>query len=197
MRKFALIFAAVLLCTGVSAAGQIAPGYDEGTIQPAGKHGYELIGEGLQVWMNHCGEFQPGQPVQYRMEGDKIHIRDVDGKEYTCSMTQAQSSPQAAAANYRTGEILGYKVRRDTVEKNTRMAKVYTLKGPKLIYLLDYCGSFQAGKFLPGQMVQFRVYPDNDRIFVRNGGGQEYSCKLEGMHLIQTKSSDASGADRR
>ena len=32
---------------------------------------------------------------------------------------------------------------------------------------------------------------------MRTIGGQEYRCKLEGMHLIQTNGSKASGADRR
>ena len=191
MRKFAFIFAVLLVCAGISAAGQVIPGYQEGTIHPAGKDAYELRGEGLQVWMNHCGEFQPGQSVQYRIEGDRIHIRDVNGKDYDCSMTQAQSSPQAGAAQYQTGEILGYNVRRDIVEKGIRLAKVYEMRGPTLIYLLDYCGSFQAGKFFPGQIVQFRADVDNDRISVRSGGRQ-YSCQLEGMRLIQTDGSKAS-----
>ena len=122
------------------------------------------------------------------MEGKKVRIRDADGKEYDCLMTQAKSAPAETALKYETGEILGYTVRRDTVENSTRLAKakVYELKGQKLIYLLDYCGNFQAGKFFPGQMVQFRVDADKDRIAVRHDGNQEYSCQLEGMHLIQS-----------
>lgn len=138
-----------------------------------------------------------GQPVQYRIEGDKIHIRDIGGKDYNCSVTQASSSPQATAARYQAGEILGYKVRHDITEKSARLAKVYMLKGPKLIYLLDFCGSFQAGRFFPGQMVRFLVDVDNDRISVRNGGGKEYSCQLEGMHLIQTEETRESATGRR
>lgn len=99
-----------------------------------------------------------------------------------------QTTPGYRGANigaeYATGTILGYKVRRDTVEKSTRLAKVYELRGTNLLYLIDYCGSFQAGKFSPGEIVKYRVDSGDDRLYILHDGNKEYGCQLEGMRLI-------------
>ena len=197
MGRWAAILTAMAICAAVPAAAQNPQQYQEGTVQPAGEHSYELTGGGLQVWMTHCGEFQPGETVQYRIEGRSIRVRDAGGNEQDCTMTEAQGSPTSAATNYETGEILGYKVRRDIVEKSVRRAKVYQLRGEKFIYLIDYCGRLQAGKFMPGQVVRFRAFPDGDRLDVLHGGNQTYSCQLEGMSLIEPDGAAQAGGGSR
>lgn len=186
MGRWRVIFAAMAVCAAVPALAQNAQQYQEGTVQPAGENSYELTGGGLQVWMSHCGDFQPGETVQYRIQGRSIHVRDAGGNEQDCTMTEAQGAPTPAAANYETGEILGYKVRHYPVDKSEQLVKMYRLKGEKFIYLIDYCGKrLQAGKFTPGQVVRFRAFPDRDRLDVLHGGNQTYSCRLEGMSLIE------------
>lgn len=173
------------MCAGMAARGESIAEYQKGTIEATSEEGYQLAGEDLDLWTNRCGDLQPGQTVKYRIEKDTIEIRDAKGRTYNCSIRRMKASSNSAASIYKTGEILGYMVRRDTVEKYTRMAKVYELRGSKRMYLLDYCGNFQAGKFVPGETVQYRAYMDSDRIFVRPEGTKEYSCELEGVRLIE------------
>lgn len=41
-----------------------------------------------------------------------------------------------------------------------------------------------------GQVVQFRVDSDDDRLYVRHDGSKEYSCQLEGTRLIRAGGGD-------
>ena len=115
-------------------------------------------------------------------------------------MQETAQQPANTAAVYQTATIIGYKVRHDTdvpgltptgIGNTTRLAKVYELRGAERIYQIDYCGAFQAGKFSPGQVVQFRVDRENDRVYVRHSGNKEYSCQLEGTRLIDSGDSTA------
>jgi hypothetical protein len=65
---------------------------------------------------------------------------------------------------------------------STRNKKVYELRGTDLIYSVDYCGAFQAGKFQTGQSVDYRV--DGERLYIRKDDGKEYKCKLEGTRIF-------------
>ena len=64
----------------------------------------------------------------------------------------------------------------------TRNKKVYSLKGADLIYKVDYCGAFEAGKFQTGQEVEYRV--DGDRLYIRHDNDKEYKCKIEGTRAL-------------
>jgi hypothetical protein len=50
--------------------------------------------------------------------------------------------------------------------------------GADLVYKIDYCGRFQAGKFDIGQVVDYRV--NGERLYIRRDDGKEYKCKIEG-----------------
>jgi hypothetical protein len=60
------------------------------------------------------------------------------------------------------------------------------LKGPTLIYQIDYSGAFQAGKFSPGQEIEFRANEKEGRLYIRHDVDKEYSCQLEGTRLPET-----------
>ena len=88
---------------------------------------------------------------------------------------------------YQKGTITGWDKRTDIKgngnETLTRNKKVYELKGTDLIYQVDYCGAFQAGKFMTGQAVDYRV--DGERLYIRRDDGKEYKCKIEGTKAIE------------
>jgi len=65
---------------------------------------------------------------------------------------------------------------------------VYELKGTNMVYLIDYCGSFQAGKFSLGQTVNYRVDEtdkDDRRLYISRDNGAEYNCKIEGQKMLE------------
>jgi hypothetical protein len=64
-----------------------------------------------------------------------------------------------------------------------REKTVFELKGTDWIYLIDYCGAFQAGQFGIGQAIDYRL--DADRLYVRRDNGKEYKCKIEGQKILQ------------
>jgi hypothetical protein len=64
-----------------------------------------------------------------------------------------------------------------------REKTVFELKGTGRIYLIDYCGAFQAGQFGIGQAVDYRL--DSDRLYIRRDNGKEYKCKIEGQRVPQ------------
>ncbi len=145
----------------------------------------------------NCGDFQDGQEVSFNVKDDKIYIAHDGAKDYKCSIesTTESSDPNAPptdagsfARTYVKGTILGFSIRRDLfvsgsangVGSSARKAKVYDLQGPDMIYQVDYCGSFQAGQFQPGQVVEFRVDNPGRRIYIRHDGDKEYGCQLEG-----------------
>ena len=202
----------ILLTATIAAAGE-QPSYQQGTITQnfSGPHKhYELKGPAASFYeINRCGDFQTGQTVDYRVEDTKIYIRREGGKDYKCTIeaTGGMSTDNAAVAAapvYQQGTITGYDIRRDTsvfggggggngtpaspVQTMTRRAKVYELKGASLIYKVDYCGAFQAGKFGVGQTVDYRV--DGERLYIRHEEGKEYSCKIEGTRAAESAKPD-------
>jgi hypothetical protein len=190
MRRSALLLPALLAALSLPAAAQTLPGYQQGTMQQDAANQWQLVGTGVQISLDRCGTFHPGQQVQFRIADSKssVSIRDAAGAERTCSIAQYQTTSQQPSG-YETGTVLGFMIRRDTVESSTRWAKVYEVRASKLLYLIDYCGAFQAGKFVPGQSLQFRVNIDKNRVYVRRDGAQDYSCQLEGLRLIPPGSS--------
>jgi hypothetical protein len=95
---------------------------------------------------------------------------------------------------YQRGTIKGWDKRTDiwgwvgaNGETLPRDKTVYELKGTDLIYLIDYCGAFQAGKFDLGQAVDYRTDEGdkNDmRLYIRRDNGKEYKCKIEGKKMV-------------
>jgi len=84
-----------------------------------------------------------------------------------------------APPTYQNGSVQGWDIRVDTNDSgNGRRAKVYELRGSDLVYKLDYCGAFQAGKFGIRRAVECRV--DGERLYIRHDGDKEYKCKIEG-----------------
>lgn len=188
----------VLLSVGVAAASD-TPIYQEGTItaSSAGLNSYDLAGSNVAYRISRCGDFQSGQKVDYRAKGDKVYISNKAGKEYKCAIEaklEHESEGKAAPMVFLKGTIEGFETRRDLsvgggggggngmpgspVSAMTRIAKVYRLRGPDLIYKIDYCGAFQAGQFTPGQVVEYRV--DGNRLYIRHDTDKEYGCKIEG-----------------
>jgi hypothetical protein len=94
---------------------------------------------------------------------------------------------------YQKGTVEGWDIRVDSntsggsgnlpVTTSNRRAKVYQLKGADLVYKIDYCGRFQAGKFGIGQAVEYRV--DGERLYIRSDDGKEYKCKIEGTKAVE------------
>jgi len=69
-----------------------------------------------------------------------------------------------------------------------RKKTIYELKGVDFVYLVDYCGAFQAGKFELGQAVDYRVDETNKedlRLYIRRDNGKEYKCKIEGKKVVE------------
>jgi len=98
---------------------------------------------------------------------------------------------------YQKGTITGWDKRTDIRsgakgETVTRNKKVYELKGADLVYQVDYCGAFQAGKFTAGQAVDYRV--DGERLYIRRDDGKEYKCKIEGTKATEGAKTDAPSA---
>jgi hypothetical protein len=96
---------------------------------------------------------------------------------------------------YQKGTIKGWDKRTDVWgfagangESLPREKTVFELKGTDLIYLIDYCGAFQAGKFELGQAVGHRVdetNKDHVRLYIRRDNGKEYKCKIEGKKVLE------------
>jgi hypothetical protein len=89
---------------------------------------------------------------------------------------------------YQKGTVKGWENRTDIWgaglvgtdgEGVPRRVTVFELKGTDLVYLIDYCGAFQAGQFGLGQAVDYRV--DGERLYIRRDNGKEYKCKVEGQ----------------
>jgi len=193
--KYAAVFFLALIVCGF-ADGQT---YQKGTLThntSTGQKSYDLKGDAPKTYqIAYCGDFQDGQVVDYRVNdnGDKVYIKREGGKDYKCSVlatSGAAAAEQPPVPTYLKGTVLGYSVRRDlhvggggqgAVSSGARKAKVYELRGPDMVYQMDYCGAFQAGKFSPGQVVEFRV--QKERLYIRHDGDKEYSCQLEGTRM--------------
>ena len=103
---------------------------------------------------------------------------------------------------YQKGTIKGWDKRTDTWgflldakgEPLPRDKTVFELKGSDFVYLIDYCGAFQAGKFELGQAVDYRVdeTDKNDlRLYIRRDNGKEYKCKIEGKKVLEGAKTNA------
>ena len=67
-----------------------------------------------------------------------------------------------APSTYQNASVQVWDIRVDTGDSGDgsmtrRRAKVYELRGSDLVYKIDYCGTFQAGKFGIGQAVEYHV----------------------------------------
>ena len=202
---------AILLSVGIVAAGN--PGYQKGTLTVATASGHRSynLKAGLKLYqIGNCGDFQNGQEVEFTVKADKIYIAHEGAKDYKCSIesTTESADPNAPPTptgayvpTYLKGTMLGFSIRRDLhvsgggaatgVSSAARKAKVYELQGPDLIYQVDYCGSFQAGQFQPGQVVEFRVDNGGGRLYIRHDGDKEYSCQLEGTRKPDARPAEA------
>ena len=182
-------------------AGADKPAYQKGVVTISiapGNKSYRLKSGSKTYQINNCGEFQDGQEVEFTLKNDKIYIAHPGQKDSKCTIettTEPSEAEALPAPSYMKGTILGYALRRDThvsggggspggmvfpIGSSTRKAKVYELQGPDLVYLVDYCGAFQAGQFAPGQEVEFRVDSGPGRLYIRHDGNKEYGCQLEG-----------------
>ena len=179
----------VLLIAAIAVAADLTPpGYQKGTItqQFSFKHkSYDLKDGDNGYQINDCGDFQNGQVVDYRVKDNKVYIRRENGQEYKCAIEgELRISDATTTHTYQKGTIEGFDTQRHYTGNNTfRNAKVYELRGPDMIYRIDYCGSFQAGKFVPGQVVEYRV--DGNRLYIRHDNNEEYNCKIEGKRKAE------------
>ncbi|MFZ0808485.1 MAG: hypothetical protein WAN03_19995 [Candidatus Sulfotelmatobacter sp.] len=90
---------------------------------------------------------------------------------------------------YQKGTINGWEDRTDLWGSDfdgrgiPRNVTVFELNGADMVYLIDYCGAFQAGQFGLGQAVDYRL--DADRLYIRRDNGKEYKCKIQGQKISQ------------
>jgi len=183
MPRLALL--ALLLATAAIAAD--TPTYQKGTIKKAfvaepglsAQAYYSLQAEKHTYELKICGSFEDGQSVDFRTKGETVFIRGESGKDIKCP---TQLVGLGKPVSYQKGTIEGFErtVGNDTYNLK-RQSKVYTLRGPDMLYLVDFCGSFQAGTFTPGQAVDYRV--DGERLFILHDNDKEYNCRIEGTHL--------------
>jgi hypothetical protein len=205
LRFFTLVLGILIGAVAVAADNSA---YQKGTLtiyNVASRKSYNLKA-GLKIYqISNCGDFQNGQEVDFVMKDGKIYIARPGAKDYKCSIeaTTESADPNtpptpndAPAFVYMKGTILGFSIRRDLhvsggagnpVASAARKAKTYELQGPDLIYQMDYCGSFQAGQFTPGQVVEFRVDRAAGRLYVRHDGDKEYGCQLEGTRKLDSQ----------
>ena len=195
-----------LMTSTVAAADKTPPTYQKGTILNVYSNhaSCELEGVGIHKLIGNCGDFQSGQPVDYRVSGDKVYIRRDGGKEYKCSIQATIESNAADKITYQQGTIKGWEKGTDFIswvgprgETIPRDKTVYELTGPRTLYLIDYCGSFQAGKFSLGQTVNYRVDEtdkDNRRLYISHDNGKEYNCKIEGQKMLERGNDEPSTA---
>jgi len=150
-----------------------------------------------------CKELHQGEAVEFRVEGKTLYIRTSDAKELKRSIeaTEVKHDPRNLPVVWLKGTIQGYSVHKEisgyhnsqsalNVALGTKV-KVYELHGAEANYEIDRCGSFQSGKFAPGQEIEYRV--DGERLYIRHDGDQEYACQIEGRSLPDSpKPADAS-----
>ena len=112
-----IAFFVLLMAAFAVGKDKTPPAYQKGTITGwsmkyypgfvSGKHKfYELKAAGTSYQINDCGDFKPGQSVDYRVEertedGTDIHriyIRGEKGKEHKCNMEGAKTDAHPAVA---------------------------------------------------------------------------------------------------
>lgn len=202
----------VLLLATLSTVNMAQETYQKGTIRkgdPPTGLSCDLINGDRGYQIGNCGDFRGGQLVEYRVRDRKAYIRREGGTESKCPITAELSgtldpaAPTVQTPTYQKGTIEGFETRRDTsvfggggggngtstfpVNSRTRIAKVYRLHGPDRIYKIDYCGSFQAGQFTPGQEVEYHVA--TNRLYIRHDNDKEYSCQIEGTEKPENANS--------
>lgn len=198
----------ILLMAAIAAgADKTPPTYQQATIISisGNRASCELQGIGMHKQISNCGDFRTGQSVDYRVKGDKVYIRRENGKEYKCNIigTIVSNSPDEVHPTYQQGTIKGWDRRTDVISVGPngqtfpRDKTVYELRGVDQVYLIDYCGAFQAGKFSLGQVVNYRVDEadkDDMRLYIRRDDGKEYNCKIEGKRILEGNKTDAPSA---
>lgn len=207
---FVILLSVILLRVGVAAADN-TPNYQKGTITISGVNpkSYDLKGADKGYQISHCGDFQNGQDVDYRVKEDKVYISHPGGKEYKCSIEATMehwSGVEPPPITFVKGTIEGFDTRRDTsvsgggtvgnssfpASSHTRIVKVYRLRGTDLTYKIDYCGMFQAGQFTAGQEVEYRLA--GNRLYIRHDNDKEYDCQVEGTERPESARSAAKPA---
>jgi hypothetical protein len=98
-----------------------------------------------------------------------------------------------APPTYKKGTITGWDTRVDTYNTSNggtahRRVKVFELKDAGMIYEIDKCGAFQAGQFVAGQTVDYRL--EGTRIYIRREDGKEYKCKMDGARTVEGAKTD-------
>jgi hypothetical protein len=177
------------------ASDTTAPGYQKGTItqQFSSNHKSYVLKNGDSGYqINNCGDFQNAQVVDYRVKEDKLYIRRDDGKEYKCSVEATLSGNSDASSvptppTFQNGTIEGYEIRYLTSEGglgSVRKVKVYELRGPNATYEIAFCGSFEAGDFTAGQVVEYSG-GDGGRLSIRHDNNKEWSCQVVGKVKTQ------------
>ena len=112
-------FFIILLSVGVVMADN-TPTYQKGTITFSGASpkSYDLKGTDKAYQINHCGEFQNGQGVDYRVKENKVYISHEGGKEYKCSIEATMdhwSGIEPPPITFLKGTIEGFETRKDTM----------------------------------------------------------------------------------
>jgi hypothetical protein len=111
-------------------------------------------------------------------------------------VTMIATAADKTQPTYQKGTIAGWEKRTDIRSNGggtgTRDKKTYALRGTDLVYQIDYCGAFQAGKFQTGQAVDYRV--DGERLYIRRDDGKEFKCKVEGTKAVESAQPDAPAA---
>lgn len=149
---------------------------------------------GYQI--SKCEDFHDGEVVEYRLKDNMLFIRTNDSKELKRRIlaTYLNHDPTYQPIVWLKGTIQGYSVRRQShYSRNNgsslniafdKKIKVYELQGTEANYLIDFCGSFQVGKFVPGQEVEYRVF--GERLYIRHDGDKTYACQIEGKSLPES-----------
>ena len=63
---------------------------------------YEMKGKDVIYWVGSCGafqtgKFQTGQGVEYRVDDNRLYLRNSDGKEFKCKIEGTKALDSAKA----------------------------------------------------------------------------------------------------
>ena len=186
----------VIFLAGSVALADNTPPYQKGTITISGASpkSYDLKGPDTAYQISHCADFHNGQQVDYRVKERNVYIAHEGGKESKCAIEATLgnwSGVEPPPVTYLKGTIEAFHTRKGAMTSGDAggftlapvgpsipgTVKVYRLRGPDLIYEIDYCGAFQAGQFSPGHVVEYRVV--GKRLNIRHDKDKEYSCRIE------------------
>src|SRR5437764_15408694 len=98
-----------LMTTMAAGADKTPRTYQKGTILNISRNhaSCELEGIGIRKLISNCGNFQSGQPVAYRLKGDRVYIRRATAKEYKSSV-EGTIENVADKTTYQQGTIKGW-----------------------------------------------------------------------------------------